>query len=277
MLKNKKIIIGTILIVTAILTIAGIIFVKLTYRIDDDNIFNPKSVIPLEWRSCEKNTDCIETSPTCCDCSGGGEETAINKQFFEKWQSGLKKDCICPGVVTCHPGYPICQNKICEYKQVSENECIKEGNEYPLDGQPYACCEELNPISCATPSDNQECSDNCQKKMYCTSCGNGRCEKPENICNCPADCLSKIAECYGLQDKVREECECTAQGGWWDNQCYPLTTDFNKSCTNGTQCQGICLGENWQSISGYCSKWTEEKDCHYVLINGKVNFAIGCN
>jgi len=73
-------------------------------------------------------------------------------------------------------------------------ECIPEGGTYlEYDGAPE-CCPGLENISlerdyihgrpaCVTPV-----GDATDYSGYCTDCGNGLCEEPENKCNCPEDC-----------------------------------------------------------------------------------------
>ena len=237
-------------------------------------------IIPIEWKICEENSDCIETQPDCCGCTGGGRQIAINKKFISRWKENIKNACWnigCIAAFTCKPGHPACVNKLCNYIEVSEEDCIKENKSYQITDQPYVCCSGLKAISCDVPDEQGKCQKECIETIYCTACGNGICKEPENICNCPEDCLSKIPNCKGLQGEVREKCECVALNGWWDNnKCYPLTSDVGKLCTDSNECEGECVGAGWEATSGKCSKWTVEKGCHYVLINGKVNFAIGC-
>lgn len=69
--------------------------------------------------------------------------------------------------------------------------CIPEGEAY-LDypGAP-ACCSDLqligldtrNGLNCIAPTGGEG-----NTSGYCTRCGNGNCDVPENSCNCPEDC-----------------------------------------------------------------------------------------
>jgi hypothetical protein len=69
--------------------------------------------------------------------------------------------------------------------------CVAEGDPfYDYAGAP-ACCAGLSVITFDYPL-NQTCipatggtGDN---SGYCTSCGDGVCSAPENICNCAIDC-----------------------------------------------------------------------------------------
>jgi len=67
--------------------------------------------------------------------------------------------------------------------------CVGEGEE---GGLLYdICCLGLNKIANSWPADNQ-CMTEMHVSFICTYCGNGVCEKGENVCNCPQDC--KIIE-----------------------------------------------------------------------------------
>lgn len=69
--------------------------------------------------------------------------------------------------------------------------CVPEGQAfYDYPGAP-ACCSGLSLIGldkkfggCIPPS-----GDVGNDSGYCTACGNGVCTAPENLCNCPADCV----------------------------------------------------------------------------------------
>ncbi len=256
---------------------------------EDYDIINKSLILLDAWKICEKNSDCVETQPDCCGCSGGGIQIAINKEFIDLWEMKIKNACrdiSCIAVYTCKPGYPACVNNVCEYVEVSDEDCAKEGefvNPESLRGKTDysdACCIGLKGLRLYRVDEKGDCEGLIGTPyLTCMLCGDGACDidTGENLCNCPEDCLSQIPECRGLYEDAREECECVALDGWWNiDRCYSLTTDSGKSCTDSGECEGQCLGDGWESTSGKCGKWAVEKGCHYVLLNGKVNFASGC-
>jgi len=75
-------------------------------------------------------------------------------------------------------------NGECGQEYVKDLGCSKEGN-YKLPGRP--CCPGLVAKPQATVGTNGACH---RKTTWgvCLPCGNGICNKSENICNCPEDC-----------------------------------------------------------------------------------------
>lgn len=62
--------------------------------------------------------------------------------------------------------------------------CIKEGaKNYGEAPVVYQCCPGLRDIAAIDDQGVQTFD-----VSYCTNCGNGKCQKPENKYNCPADC-----------------------------------------------------------------------------------------
>ncbi len=53
--------------------------------------------------SCSSDSDCVKTSSTCCSCSMGGEETAVNRAFEQEYRGNLNcpADLVCPAVYAC--------------------------------------------------------------------------------------------------------------------------------------------------------------------------------
>ncbi|MCK5177649.1 MAG: hypothetical protein KAQ92_08035 [Candidatus Aenigmarchaeota archaeon] len=282
-IKNKIII---VILIFCLLMISGCTVQN--PLIDEKQIDEPLS-LSTAWISCEKDLDCIETQPDCCGSGGGGEQIAINKEFINQWNLKIKNSCgdiDCIALATGKPGYPACINNMCEYVKVSDDDCAKEGefvNPDNLRGKTNysdACCNGLREVGAYKENEKGDCEIlEGTPYLTCMPCGNGVCnmDTGENKCNCPQDCLSQIPECQDVQEEEREECECIVLGGWWaNNRCYSLTNDVGKSCTDSSECEGDCLGDGWESTNGKCGKWTVEKDCHYVLLDGKVSVAIGC-
>ena len=250
---------------------------------------NKSLIFSDAWRICEKNSDCVETQPDCCGCGGGGGQIAINKKFINQWKTRIENSCQnigCVAVVTCEPGYSVCINNMCEYIEVGDENCAKEGefvNPENLRGKTNysdACCNGLEGLKKYKVNKKGDCEIlEGTPYLTCLPCGNGICDTNagEDKCNCFQDCLSQIPECREVQEEARKKCECIALGGWWENnKCYSLTNDAGKYCIDSSECEGQCLGDNWESTNGKCGEWTVEKGCQYVLLDGKVNFASGC-
>jgi len=51
--------------------------------------------------------------------------------------------------------------------------------------------------------------------------------------------------------------------------CYIQTNDANKSCTDKTDCKGVCTIEKITDKTGKCSAFTPFSGCSYVLEDGK--------
>ncbi len=65
--------------------------------------------------------------------------------------------------------------------------CIPEGGSRPVVPGALPCCAGLGLIPCDAPGAGGECV-LCAGAAFCTFCGNGSCDAPENECNCPDDC-----------------------------------------------------------------------------------------
>ncbi len=71
----------------------------------------------------------------------------------------------------------------------TDPDCIPEGGSGAVIPNELPCCEGLTSIGCDAPDQfTGECLP-CDGGFFCTTCGNGVCDEPENVCNCPADCL----------------------------------------------------------------------------------------
>lgn len=70
---------------------------------------------------CINDYDCVRTSTTCCECSQGGDEIAINEQYLSKYKSslGCQNDTYaCLDVYQCSDVQPKCIS----------NTCVLDGN-----------------------------------------------------------------------------------------------------------------------------------------------------
>ena len=76
--------------------------------------------IPGQWRICTRDEECVETQVSCCDCRGGGRQTAINRRYLDKWQKILTKKCSnvdCIAMITCRDGQAVCEHGKCQFKK----------------------------------------------------------------------------------------------------------------------------------------------------------------
>ncbi len=65
--------------------------------------------------------------------------------------------------------------------------CVDEGGSVAVVPEAPECCEGLGLIPCDAPGDDGQCMA-CDGSSFCTFCGDGECNEPENECNCPDDC-----------------------------------------------------------------------------------------
>ncbi len=79
-----------------------------------------QSKTEIDFYSCTTNEDCIKVKGDCCGCGGGGNATAINKQYETEWEQKLTDECgenvICPAVMSNDPfcfGQPLCGDGKC--------------------------------------------------------------------------------------------------------------------------------------------------------------------
>lgn len=139
-------------------------------------------------------------------------------------------DCPCYICLACGDG--ICGPYEHECNCPSDcppQECVEEGEAIPQVPIPPQCCPGLVKVPCDAPNEQGLC-ELCEGPYLCANCGDGKCGKGENICNCPADCGG---ECIGL-------------GGTF--------LDFN---TAGKCCEGLTAKHDcqlWQDNTCSCPK-----------------------
>ena len=66
--------------------------------------------------------------------------------------------------------------------------CTQEGFQLEVFRPGAACCAGLEQVGCSQPDGDGVCREQCVGTTFCTDCGDGTCDAPENACNCPADC-----------------------------------------------------------------------------------------
>jgi len=121
-------------------------------------------------------------------------------------------ECLCP--------------EDCEF----ELPCIPEGGSGIVVPDATPCCDGLTSIGCDAPGDDGLC-EACGGGFYCTYCGDGECNEPENYCNCPADCQAPQPECD-------HPCDCYEMLG----KGFPF------------MCPPMCptCGPYWTCVAGEC-------------------------
>ncbi len=102
---------------------------------------------PIDYYSCQQDSDCVKVQAGCCSCNYGGKNTAINKIYLVNWMSWINSQCqstACAAVLsndwTCisseakcvigkcklintTPHEPVCGDGICESGEDCEEDC----------------------------------------------------------------------------------------------------------------------------------------------------------
>ena len=79
----------------------------------------------IEWSSCEKDFDCVETQADCCSCNNGGKQIGINKKYLKSWEDTLKEKCQgidCITLFRCEDGKVVCENNQCKFEGGIKND-----------------------------------------------------------------------------------------------------------------------------------------------------------
>ena len=97
---------------------------------------------------------------------------------------------------------------------------------------------------------------------------------PLTACNALPPLIVTSQPTAGPVVPPNNEQDCLDQGGTWGPQglaqmdmCDLPATDAGKSCTNSSQCQGLCLANDTPS-TGTCSPRTLNFGCHDVMEDG---------
>jgi len=128
----------------------------------------------------------------------------------------------------------------CEYGACRTTECAMEG-----EFKSTNCCLGLVPIKADHLVNNS-----CQKfdGNYCTKCGNGICEAPENPCNCLTDCPATCTDSDGGANYyIRGTATSNAPEPY-----YNVVTDYciNVSGSQYVQ-EAVCQGNGIIGVTGY--------------------------
>lgn len=165
---------------------------------------------PIDYYSCQQDTDCVKAQAGCCSCSYGGKNTAINKLYIANWMNWINSQCnvACPASIsndwTCKSNSeakcvlgkceivridpnPICGDGICDQGE----ECILDCGITPEPVCGDGICEQ-----------GENCPADCEEPE--PVCGDGICEQGEN---CPADCVNPRPVCGDGTCEVGENCD----------------------------------------------------------------------
>ena len=135
------------IVIAVVLTIIGYFIFSQTSDMSDqldeqiDNIpdirkeMENRIILRNSWLKCEGDNDCIETKKDCCECHSGGDQAAINRRYFNEWYELLANNCqdiACPEVENCVDGRVWCNNNVCEFLSVDEDDNLGDENYYEL-------------------------------------------------------------------------------------------------------------------------------------------------
>lgn len=92
---------------------------------------------------------------------------------------------------------------------------------------------------------------------------------------------SAPAEGPAQTERIADEAACTALGGEWtrlglapDPQCVLQTSDAGRACSDGAQCEGLCLAPEGSvdgtRVEGTCSTTTNPFGCQQRVHEGVV-------
>jgi len=157
--------------------------------------------------------------------------------------------------------FGICRNNTCM------PDCVLEG-QASRPSENLTCCDGLESLPNFTVSDN-ECGLPINQSFICPKkCGNGLCQPPENLCNCPADCSLNCTDSDGMnyysQGKaIRGEVElwdeCFSENSVTEFYCeynairnITIECPLNDTCYYG-RCMNTtksCIGEGGTGIIG---------------------------
>lgn len=179
----------------------------------------------------------------------------------------ISKDAMCGGIaaIQCDEGYT------CEldgnYPDAS-GICVKSEYEERDFTNRYleSLCEDNNGNWI---SETKECEYISEEK--CAEL-NGEFLPCESACRNDPDSVMCTMQCVlvcKLDSETRKE-NCETQGGKFDKlgmaqieQCNTKTSDFNNTCSDSSECSGVCLK------GGKCSEWTINFGCIEIVEDGK--------
>jgi hypothetical protein len=94
-----------------------------------------------------------------------------------------------------------------------------------------------------------------------------------------------VEECIEKDPLYAEyKAECEAEEGWFGQQglwpvpyCNPKASDGGEDCTDGSQCEGMCLSDEepgTTGVVGTCTNYVHVFGCVNMVINGSVDYTL---
>jgi len=133
-----------------------------------------------------------------------------------------------------------------------------------------------NKVCCHSFGFGSEMKRCCDKYEWTTADG---CKVPEGMVGGGKEIIDN-SYCTSTQTTTtipNNKQECEAKGGKWGlfgialiERCNLPTSDGGKTCTDRSQCEGLCLAENVNSTVGKCTAWRMTFGCVNILENGTV-------
>jgi hypothetical protein len=149
--------------------------------------------------------------------------------------------------------YGICKNNSCSQSCVYLNQAAT-----PADN--IECCEGLTKIDNSSLN-GSDCIYPVNESFVCTNCGDGLCQSPENICNCPIDCDFNCTDNDGRnyrtqgkveRDGVRKYDKCKSSKSVIEYYCeHKAIMNETYECPEKYECSfGKCIYVSFPCLEG---------------------------
>ncbi len=235
-------------------------------------------------KKCASDSDCGKICPSCGTPDDSIEyKNCLNACTNQKCVNGeckmagnnnkpeCRKNSDCPTIYCIKAPCPVnkCINGKCKVEETAQcqtdADCASKGVNYVCNKG--VCNKAVTPCNTLWYYDNDHKF--CQQRSFCGA----YMYLGLRTFSGKTECISNL----GRSTPSTQE-ECAKAGGTWGkiglsptDACNIKAADFGKTCTDQSQCQGTCIGENESSVSGKCSEWIITVGCHPILQNGKVN------
>jgi len=193
-------------------------------------------------KSCSSDDDCIKIQGSCCPCSSGGYEIAINKQCKEYYRENILPKCsdpiFCPEVYNCLDVEAKCIDNQCQLIPSQEEACVDSDN-----GKNYYVKGRVN-------GEEDKCINmGARVPQIVNSCG-GKDDEMAEFC--------RLQE-YFCEDNQIESLQYICPNGCKDGACIKEPIEGKPVCGNG-----ICeseKGENEFNCQKDCPVSEKNKKC----------------